>query len=180
MTLIRVQPDRTWLVSEVYLRMAVDASMPDELFPALLEKPILEQIERIERLRHWKFLEVVPRKGKDFVPCCDQLRAPAGSLISILIQDSPLQGDTDDLALGGLGDTYKRHAVQGKRDLRVVTHFLQPAVHLDAEAIAKETPQTKDGFLSPEELPTPLKKQLEGVMATSEVAEEDDNDSSSE
>jgi len=126
------------------------------MVPIVAFKDLQGAINALET-RGWKFIEHVPsqkRLLKSF--CCDQIRlGKVGKPIQMQFMPSDLQADSDDAH--NFGDVYdqrgKRLYVENKIDWIAVTHFCEPAVHIDLNELKDSRPTEKDGFVSPENLP---------------------------
>ena len=101
MALIKIAPDREFVISEERLRFAVPADIPPAEVPfhLYLSGVLQKSIETYTRFRGWKMLDVVPER-KQFlrgISCCEQLRSgKIGEQITLKFMPSSFQGDTDD------------------------------------------------------------------------------------
>ncbi len=157
MSLIKVQPDREWLIVENHLRFPVDVGVKPDMVPIVVAKDLQRAIETIERRDGGKRLEVVPDRprfaGK---PCCDQLAQPPGSIINLRFKPSAYQGDTDDAHnLDAMSDPQFRSVEEGLIDWVAIVHFWEPAIHinLEAEAEYRRSLGPAQGFMTWDMLP---------------------------
>ena len=154
MSLLKVVPDREWLLVEENLRFPVDCTVPPALVPVVIAGDLQKSIDTLERLREWKRLELVPtRKAFAGKPCCLQMAKKPGSVLKIIIKPSPFQGDVDD-ATNALyrGDSVavenegNRIENDGLIDWVAVLHFWQPAIHYNREEFKEELTAPIPGF----------------------------------
>lgn len=154
MTLLTVQPDKTWLLVEENLRFPVDGSVPPALVPVVIGSDLQKSIDILERLRGWRRLETVPkRKAFAGKPCCLQMAKKPGSVLNIIIKPSPFQGDTDDATnalnrgeLFSVENGGSRLEEDGLIDWIAVLHFWQPAIHYNREEFKEELTAPMPGF----------------------------------
>jgi hypothetical protein len=122
-------------------------------------KDLQYAIEKMERLRHWKFLDTMPTHKRIKKPCCTQIAsAKAGQPLKLVFEPSIMQGDTDDAHNSGLAqDNGHRLHIDNKIDWVAICHFWAPAITINREQIAEESLREADGFVSPELLPKQLR-----------------------
>lgn len=163
MTLINIVPDRKYGISENHLRMQPIASdMPPELWAAAVWPSLEKAIETMERLRKWTMLETVPKR-KLFLgggeACCEKMKLPVGSPLSIILRPSEMQGDPRDHPDADRVVTDGQEGTPtGDLYLTAVLHFWQPGISFNRQELVENMPTEKQGFVSPENLPVPLLK----------------------
>jgi hypothetical protein len=156
MVLLKVQPDRQYVVAhEVFRLSPLDAAVPPNMVPIYRAKEVLAAIEKYHRLQQWTVLERVPRR-KVFPSgraCCDQLAQPSGSPIVMRFSPSDYQGDTDDAHNFGIISDSGLLEASGVIDWTATLHFWQPAliVNLDDEREARAA--LTEGFMPWEAMP---------------------------
>ena len=159
MSLVKVQPDKQYLIEECRIRFEAPADIEPYMVPFHAFKTIEWSKDRFERFKGWKFLDRVPAR-KAFpngTPCCPQImeRKPGESL-TIKFMPSEYQGDTDDAHnFGTMSDKNKRIFVDNKIDWVAIMHFWVPAVtvNLDEEREFRDSQTYAEGFAQWDALP---------------------------
>lgn len=166
MSLLRVAPDKSFLISEERLRFALPADIPPERVPVAvyLSGELPRAIEIYEKYKGWKMLDAVPAR-KAFsrgVPCCTQiLEKKPGESMTLKFFPAEFQGDTDDAHnFDEMSDPDKRMFEDGIIDWICVVHFWVPAVEINLQAhsdISKSLGY-REGFTPFNDLPDGLQK----------------------
>lgn len=160
MTALKVAPDKTWLLTEEHLRFAVDAMVPPRMVPLVVAADLRKGIEILERHRGWRRVETVPaRQAFAGKPCCEQMRAKPGTVLTLIFRPSDFQGDTDDAHNNGtvscgVGDN--RLLDQGVIDWVAIVHFWEPAEHIDLDQVAEEMKAPMPGHVDWDSVPMDL------------------------
>lgn len=187
MSLIRVQPDTTYAISEVRLRFEAPADIPDHLVPFHVAQQLAEAIAKMEKFKGCKFIDRIPDQikfcGK---PCCTQIALGLpGQPVKILFERSAFQGDTDDAHnFGAVSDPDSRIEQDNLVDWVAVTHFWEPAIWIQQEEVDEfKNLGEKDGYVHRDNMPdrTPLSQKDLAAAAGQKVwhrAAEKNNDSS--
>ena len=163
---LKVVPDTQWLPTEVRERFTAPAEMltnkderTQQVLLALYAYPVIKNaIDLYERVRHWKFLEVVPKnRPLPEQACCARiLRGKTGEALPLRFELSPFQGDVDDAHNSGMAVDNAARLGEGLMDWVAILHFLQPALILDGRAMVEEELGWEQGFMPYESLPAEL------------------------
>jgi len=160
MSVIKVVPDKTYLIQECRIRFEAPADIEPQMVPFYAFKVIEWSKDRFERFKGWRFLDRVPARqafsgGK---PCCTQIvTRKVGEPLTIKFMPSDFQGDTDDAHnFGTMSDKDKRIHVDNKIDWVAIMHFWVPAitVDLDAEREFRASQTYAEGFAQWDAMPT--------------------------
>ena len=150
MALLKVQPDKVYLVAHEVIRLSpLDASVAPEMVPVLSALELKKSIDILQKHRGWSVLETVPRR-KAFANgrvCCDQLIQPPGSVIKLRFRPSDFQGDTDDAHNFGTMSDSGLVEMRGLIDWVAILHFWEPAVFVNEAEKREAVASMKDGFL---------------------------------
>ena len=165
---LNVVPDTQWLPTEVRERFTApaemltnkDEKMQQTLLAIYAYPTIKHAIDLYERVRHWKFLEVVPKnRPLPEQACCARiLRGKTGEALPLRFELSPFQGDVDDATNMGTAFDHDARLGEGLMDWVAVLHFLQPALLIDGRAMAieEDRPGLDEGHMPFELLPAVL------------------------
>lgn len=155
MTLLKVQPDKAWLITESRLRFEVDAMVEPKMVPLVVARDLQKSIEILERTRQWRVLERVPaRKAFGGDACCPRMLQPAGTPLNITFEPSVFQGDTDDAHnFDEIADPESRVLVDGKVDWVAVVHFWSPALFVNPAQEKEESFDAFEGFAKWDSMP---------------------------
>lgn len=168
MSLIKVAPDKSYLISEERLRFAVPADLEPWRVPIalMLSRELPKSIEIYEKHRGWKMLDVVPSR-KEFPfgrPCClDIIEKKPGETLGLKFFHAEFQGDTDDAHnFDEVSDPNKRLYEDGLIDWICLVHFWVPAVDINVSAHreASKSLGYREGFTPFQDLPEGLQKVL--------------------
>lgn len=158
MTLLKVAPDKVYMLAEERIRFPVSADVPPELVPLVVAGDLQKGIDNLERFKGWKRIEVVPSRQlwPENKVCCELMRQPPGSTITLRFKPSDFQGDPDDATnFKETSDNESRLAIEGIIDWVAIVHFWQPAIHinLDEEREEHQAMTPKNGFATWESMP---------------------------
>jgi len=162
MTLVKVQPDKVYTLTEYRLRFAVPADLPEDMVPVYVARDLQKSIENLERFRGCRYVHRIPdRLHFTSSPCCARIALGLpGQEIPIRFEKSDYQGDTDDAHnFGLLSDPGGRIEQDGLIDWVAICHFWEPAVWIEKEDIEEfQTFGENEGFVHPENMPdrTPI------------------------
>lgn len=171
LSLLKVAPDKTYLINEERIRFTAPADMDPRLVPMFAFKTIAQAKDIYEKHRGWRFLDAVParREFPGGKPCCtDMVSKKVGEPLTIKFMPSDYQGDTDDAHnFGELSNKQHRITVENIIDWVAIMHFWEPAivVNLDEEKENRLALSTDEGFATWDSMPTnawtALKKRFE-------------------
>lgn len=160
MAIVKVQPDKQYLISEERIRFSAPADIAPQLIPFHAFKTIEKSKDIFEKHRGWRFLDTVPSRklfpgGK---PCCTQiLERKPGQPLTIKFMPSDYQGDTDDAHnFGELSNPEHRLTAENTIDWVAIMHFWVPAivVNLDEQREYAQALNAEKGFMPWESMPT--------------------------
>lgn len=158
MTLLKVAPDKSFMITEARLRFPVDAHAPYGMIPLIVASDLKKSIENLEKFRGWHVLETVPSR-KQFpanMACCEQMLKPSGTALKIRFMPSDFQGDPDDATnFNEVADDNHRLLVEAIVDWVAIVHFWEPAVHVNMEEVRDDSRSLAagDGFMDWKSIP---------------------------
>lgn len=139
MTLVNVQPDKEYVISEQKLRFTLDYLLTPEAAQAETTKRLLLEFAVLQENRDWTFIPTIPRRKK-FAdgPCCAAiLLGKVGDVLAVEYEQSDLQADPDDAHNFGevSAKDGKRLQRDGVIDWYARCHFWVPAVFIRPEEV---------------------------------------------
>lgn len=139
MTLVKVQPDKEYVIEEAFVRFTLDYDKSPKEAWKEVSNLLLRDIAFKQEFRDWTFIPTVPRRPR-FAngPCCSAfIVGKPGDVLAVDYEKSPLQADADDAHNSGDVADFegKRLFTEGKIDWHARLHFWVPALFIDPDEI---------------------------------------------
>lgn len=140
MTLVKVQPDKAYVIEESFIRFTLDYDKSPESAWREVRDLLLQDIAFKQEFRDWTFIPVVPRQKRFGAngPCCPAMAlAKPGTVLAVEYEKSALQADADDAHNSGDVADFegRRLFVEGKIDWHAKMHFWVPALFINPDEI---------------------------------------------